>query len=160
AWIAMAILVTMVIAMSFEKRISVLNSALIAAGLMLLTGCISGEQARRSIDWSTLLAIGASFGIGRAMEMSGAARGVGESVIRVFGNSGPWGALVGVYIVTLIFTEVVTNNAAAALAFPIARAVAVGLGVNFMPFAIAIAIASSAGFATPIGYQTHMMVYG
>ena len=68
--------------------------------------------------------------------------------------------LAGVYLLTLIFTEIVTNNAAAALAFPIAHAAATSLGVNFMPFAIVIAMAASAGFATPLGYQTHLMVYG
>ena len=61
---------------------------------------------------------------------------------------------------TLIFTELVTNNAAAALAFPIAYPTAQTLGVNFLPFAVVIAIAASAGFATPLGYQTHLMVYG
>ena len=73
---------------------------------------------------------------------------------------GPVAVLAGVYLLTLVFTEVVTNNAAAALAFPIAYNAALGLDVNFMPFAVAIAIAASAGFATPLGYQTHLMVYG
>ena len=63
-------------------------------------------------------------------------------------------------LVTLIFTEVIPNNAAAALAFPIARAVAGALQVSFTPFAVVLAIAASAGFAMPIGYQTHLMVYG
>jgi di/tricarboxylate transporter len=73
---------------------------------------------------------------------------------------GPVGVLAGVYVLTLVFTELVTNNAAAALAFPVAHSAALGLGVSFMPFAIVIAIAASAGFATPLGYQTHLMVYG
>ena len=64
------------------------------------------------------------------------------------------------YFLTLVFTEIVTNNAAAALAFPLAHATAVTMGVNFMPFAIVIAAAASLGFATPLGYQTHLMVYG
>ncbi len=160
AWVALVILAAMVVAMTFEQKISVLNSALIAAGLMLISGCCSSESARRSIDWSTLLAIGAAFGIGRAMETTGAAAVVAGHLTRGLGSFGPWGSLAGVYAVTLIFTEVVTNNAAAALAFPIARASAVALGVHFMPFAIVIAVAASAGFATPLGYQTHLMVYG
>ena len=65
-----------------------------------------------------------------------------------------------IYLLTLVMTELVTNNAAAALAFPIAHAAARGLDVNFMPFAVTVAIAASAGFATPIGYQTHLMVLG
>jgi di/tricarboxylate transporter len=64
-----------------------------------------------------------------------------------------------VYLLTLVFTELVTNNAAAVLAFPIAHAAASALHVNVMPFALAVAVASSSGFATPLGYQTHLMVY-
>ena len=72
----------------------------------------------------------------------------------------PWLVLVMVYFVTMVFTELVTNNAAAVLVFPIALAAARSLNVSFMPFAIAIMIAASGVFATPIGYQTNLMVYG
>ena len=160
AWLALAILAAMVVAMSFEQYFSVLNAALLGAALMLISGCASPESARRSIDWSTLLAIGAAFGIGRAMETTGAAGGIAQAMTGAMGQFGPWGTLLAVYAVTLLFTELVTNNAAAALAFPIARAAAASLDVSFMPFAICIAIAASAGFATPLGYQTHLMVYG
>jgi di/tricarboxylate transporter len=68
--------------------------------------------------------------------------------------------LAGVYLLTLVFTELVTNNAAAALAFPVALAAAHSMEVNVLPFAVVIAVAASAGFATPLGYQTHLMVYG
>jgi di/tricarboxylate transporter len=68
--------------------------------------------------------------------------------------------LAGVYLLTLLFTELVTNNAAAALAFPLALAAAQSMNVNVLPFAVVIAVAASAGFATPLGYQTHLMVYG
>jgi di/tricarboxylate transporter len=160
AWVALGILALMVVAMTFEQHFSILNAALLGAGLMLITGCCSAESARRSIDWSTLLAIGAAFGIGRAMETTGAAGAIAETITGGLGTFGPWGTLLAVYAVTLLFTELVTNNAAAALAFPIAHAAAASLGVSFMPFAICIAIAASAGFATPLGYQTHLMVYG
>jgi di/tricarboxylate transporter len=160
AWIALAIMLMMVVGMSFESKIPVLVAASVSAGLMLLTGCCSIDQARKSIDWSTLLAIGAAFGIGLAMKTTGAADYLAGHMISVFQGMGPWGVLFGVYVVTLIFTEVVTNNAAAVLAFPIAQSAAASMNVNFMPFAIVIAIAASAGFATPLGYQTHLMVYG
>jgi di/tricarboxylate transporter len=169
AWTAIAILVGMVALMACEghrifgtrtEPVSVLTVALLAAGLMVVTRCMSGEQARRSIDWSTLLAIGASFGIGRAMETTGLASSVAETLINIFRGMGPWGVLFGVYLVTLMFTHFVTHNASAVLAFPIAKAAALGLGVNFMPFAICIAMAASHGYATPLGYATHLMVYG
>jgi di/tricarboxylate transporter len=162
AWIAGAIMAGMVGAMALEPYtgISVFNAALVAAALMGLTRCLSAEQARRSVEWPTLVAIGAALGIGKAIETSGLAGVAARSMIGALDFFGPLGVLAGVYLLTLIFTELVTNNAAAALAFPIARSAAAGLGVDFMPFAIAIAIAASAGFATPLGYQTHLMVYG
>ena len=162
AWISLAILLTLVLTVSFESftGVSVFHGALVAAGLMVLTRCCTGDQARRSLDLPILIAIGSALGIGRAMEMSGLADFVARHAIGASQGSGPLVTLAAVYLLTLVFTEIVTNNAAVALAFPIARAAAVQLGVDFMPFAIAVAIAGSAGFATPFGYQTHLMVYG
>jgi di/tricarboxylate transporter len=162
AWIAGLIMAGMVSVMALEPytHVSVFNAAVVAAALMGLTRCLSAEQARKTVDWPTLVAIGAALGIGRAIETSGLAGFWAGSIINFLGPFGPIGVLAGVYLLTLIFTELVTNNAAAALAFPIAHSAAAGLGVSFMPFAVAIAIAASAGFATPLGYQTHLMVYG
>jgi di/tricarboxylate transporter len=127
---------------------------------MGITRCLSAEQARRSIDWTTLVTIGAALGIGRAVQTSGLAAAAADWLVNLLQPFGAIGVLAGVYLLTLVFTEIVTNNAAAALAFPIAHAAATSLGVDFMPFAVAIAMAASAGFATPLGYQTHLMVYG
>jgi di/tricarboxylate transporter len=162
AWLALAIMAGVVLAMTFAERtgVSVFNAALLGAAAMGLTRCLSAEQARRSIDWSTLVAIGAALGIGKALETTGLAGVAADNLVVWLRPLGPVGVLAGVYALTLIFTEIVTNNAAAALAFPVAHAAAATLGVNFMPFAVAIAMAASAGFATPLGYQTHLMVYG
>src|SRR5687768_2221029 len=162
AWIALAVMCTLIGVFTLESfvPISLFNAALLAAGLMVLTRCCSPEQARRNIDWPTLVAIGASFGIGKAMETSGAAGAMAKGMQALIGHTNPWLMLAAIYFLTLVFTEVVTNNAAAVLAFPIARVAAENLGVEFMPFAVVIAIAASAGFATPLGYQTHLMVYG
>jgi di/tricarboxylate transporter len=162
AWIALAILATMVVAVTAEAftNISIFHAALLAAIAMGVTRCLSAEQARRSIDWATLVAIGSALVIGKAIESSGLAAVSAGVVIDALNPLGPVAVLAGIYLLTLIFTELVTNNAAAALAFPIAYATAQSLGVNFLPFAVVIAIAASAGFATPLGYQTHLMVYG
>jgi di/tricarboxylate transporter len=160
AWVALLILVGTIVAMTFEAKIPVLTTAMVAAGLMLVTRCCTGDQARRSVDWSTLVAIGASFGVGKAIQTTGAAEFVSQTVLGPLQNLGPWAALLGIYFLTLLFTELVSNNAAAALAFPIAHATAGAMGVDFMPFAVCLAIAASCGFATPLGYQTHLMVYG
>jgi di/tricarboxylate transporter len=82
-----------------------------------------------------------------------------QGVQQVFGGQGAWGALLGIYLLTWLLTELVTNNAAAALAFPIALATARGLGVDPTPFVMVVAYAASAGFMIPFGYQTHLMVY-
>lgn len=162
AWVALGIMLVMVAAIALEDYtgISVFNAALLAAAAMGVTRCLSAEQARRSIDWQTLVAIGAALGIGKAMDTTGLAGLSAGQMVGWLQPLGPTGVLAGIYLLTLIFTEILTNNAAAALAFPIAHAAAASIGVSFMPFAIAITMAASAGFATPLGYQTHLMVYG
>jgi di/tricarboxylate transporter len=157
-WVALAILSGMVL-VAGQGWLSMLNAAMLAAGFMIMTGCCSSAAARRSIDWQVLVVIGASFGLGRAMEATGAARAIAETVLGPTGGN-PWVALVIIYGLTMIFTEVMSNNAAAVLVFPIAMATAKTLGVNHLPFVMAIMVAASCGFATPIGYQTNLMVYG
>jgi di/tricarboxylate transporter len=138
---------------------SMFVAALVAAAAMLATRCVSLETARNSIDWGVLLAIGASFALGTAIDKTGAARMIAEQTAILAGGS-PWVSLALIYLITLIVTELITNNAAAALMFPFALATADKLGVSYMPFIITVMMAASAGFATPIGYQTNLMVYG
>lgn len=158
AFIASAILLGMVLAVTLTG-IGMLKAAMVAAGLMLVTRCTTVSLARRSVDWEVLLAIAASFGISTALEKTGAAQMIADNLIGLAGGN-PWGSLAMVYLVTLIATELITNNAAAALMFPMAIATAGHLEVNAMPFVISVMMAASAGFATPIGYQTNLMVYG
>ncbi len=155
---AVAILVGMVLVVTFEW-VSMLKAAMVAAGLMLATRCISSGAARAAVDWEVLVAIAASFALGFALEKTGAAHYVAESLIRL-AQGDPWVTLAVVYLVTMLFTELITNNAAAVLVFPIALSTSQALGVSFTPFVIAIMMAASASFSTPIGYQTNLMVYG
>jgi di/tricarboxylate transporter len=158
AFIAVAILIGMVVVATLEWM-SMLQAAMLAAGLLLLTRCITGNAARGAVDWEVLIAIAASFGLGHALEKTGAAQFIAASMIQL-AQGDPWVTLAVVYLVTMLFTELITNNAAAVLVFPIALATSGSLGVSFMPFAIAIMMAASASFSTPIGYQTNLMVYG
>jgi di/tricarboxylate transporter len=162
AFVALAILAGMVglAGLGGASGLGLLGLALLAGALMVGTGCCSIEQARRSIDWPVLLAIGAALGLGHTMETSGLAGAVARHLLGTVSSGHPWVVLALVYGLTLLFTEMVTNNAAAVLVFPVAHAAAAGLGVSFMPFALAVAVAASSGFATPLGYQTHLMVYG
>jgi di/tricarboxylate transporter len=158
AWIALAVLGAMVVAAG-TGFLSMLNAALLAAGFMVIFRCTSAFHAQRAIEWRVLMVIGSALGIGLALDQSGAAIAIADSVINlVHGN--PWLVLVMVYLVTTMFTELITNNAAAVLMVPIAKAAAASMGVDVLPFAIAIMVAASASFSTPIGYQTNLMVYG
>ncbi len=139
--------------------LSMLQAAVLAAVGMLVFGCCSPAQALRSIDWSVLLVIASALALGQALDVTGAAEAIATSVIGLAGNN-PWLALAAIYAVTTVMTEIITNNAAAALVFPIALSLANQLGVSYMPFVIGIMIAASASFATPIGYQTNLMVCG
>lgn len=135
-----------------------LQAALIAAGSLLLTRCISVSAARNSIDLSVLAVIGASFALGQALTQTGAAQYLANHLLGSIHT--PLLALAMVYVMTTLFTEVITNNAAAVLMFPVASAIAEQMQVSAMPFVIAIMFAASASFMTPIGYQTNLMVYG
>jgi di/tricarboxylate transporter len=158
AGVALVILGVMVAAAAFGV-LSMLVAAATAAAAMLVTGCLTADEARRAIDWQVLLAIVGAFGIGRALEITGAASAMADALLGAVGAN-PWVALAAVWLVTAVATEVITNNGAAVLVFPLAFATAERLGVSPMPFVIAIMMAASASFATPIGYQTNMMVYG
>ncbi|MBN2163219.1 MAG: SLC13 family permease [Pontiellaceae bacterium] len=155
---AFFILAGMVVAVA-GGWLSMLQSALLAAGAMVLFRCCSTAQARRSIEWNVLIVIGAALGLGCALEQTGAAGAIAGSLLGLVKDE-PHMALAMVYLATTFFTEIITNNAAAVLVFPIAMSTAQGLDVNPMPFVISIMIAASASFATPIGYQTNLMVYG
>jgi di/tricarboxylate transporter len=126
---------------------------------MLATNCCSVRSARRTIDWQVLLVIGAAIGIGRALQETGLAMFLAQSLIAVVGES-PTMQLIAIYVATMALTEILTNNSAAVLMFPIALATAGQAGVDPMPFMVAMTIAASCGFATPFGYQTNLMVYG
>ncbi|TVQ33355.1 MAG: SLC13 family permease [Phycisphaeraceae bacterium] len=158
ALLAVGILLAMVTVVTLGWM-SMLMAAMLAAGAMIITRCVGVASARKSVDWEVLVVIGASFGIGAAMHVSGAAHSIATGLIQLAGSN-PWMTLLAIYVVTSIFTEMITNNGAAVLMFYIALATSEQLGVNFTPYAVAIMMAASASFATPIGYQTNLMVYG
>jgi di/tricarboxylate transporter len=158
AWIACTVLAAMVLAATFEL-VPMVAAAFVAAAAVVVTGCISSNEARRSIEWESLLLIAASFGLAKAMEKTGLDEAIARSTIAAAGD-GPHAVLAAIYFVTMLFTELMSNNAAAVLIFPIAWQTAADLGVNPMPFVMAVTVAASCGFATPMGYQTNLMIYG
>jgi len=158
AWIACTVLAGMVLAVAMDL-LPMVAAALGAAGMMVATRCLSSTEARRAIEWEALLLIAASFGLARAMQNTGLAGSIAEGAIAAAGNN-PLFVLAAVYVVAMFATELMSNNAAAVLSFPIAWQTAEQLGVHPLPFVMAITVAASCGFATPLGYQTNLMIYG
>ncbi|MDG1496297.1 MAG: SLC13 family permease [Porticoccaceae bacterium] len=138
--------------------------SLVAAALLLVvalaaTGCISMEFAQRSIDFRVLLAIGASLALGFALQKTGLADLAAQGII-LLADGNPLLNLVLLYVATVIATELITNNAAAVLMFPLAQALSIELDASLLPFVMTIMFAASASFLTPLGYQTNLMVQG
>lgn len=156
--LALTLLIALVVTMS-AGWLPLVSAALAAAAAMVLLRCCTVSEARRSIDWSVLVVIGAALGLGKALEASGTSAWIAKGILAP-ATQHPWVALIAVYAITSVLTELVTNNAAVALMFPLTHVVARDLDVSFMPFAIALMMAGSASFATPLGYQTNLMVYG
>jgi len=158
AWIASLIMLAMVSSVTLGW-LSMFKAAFLAAGLMIITGCLTAGVARRSIDWQVLIVIAASIALGTALTKTDAAATIATQLIN-FAGANPILALVMIYVMTVVCTELITNNAAAVLMFPIAFFTAQQLDVNVIPFIICIMFAASCSFTTPIGYQTNLMVYG
>ncbi len=158
SWLAWLILLALVTP-AILGWLSIFEASILGAGAMLATRCCTLTSARRNIDTQVLLVIAAAFGLGNALSASGAAEAFGTAIMRLAGDH-PLTLLMGVYFATSLLTNFITNNAAAVLMFPITLATADGAGISFLPFAIVIMLAASASFATPIGYQTNLMVYG
>ncbi|MDQ3332911.1 MAG: SLC13 family permease, partial [Planctomycetota bacterium] len=158
-WLAAGVFALLLVLMT-TGVVDIAVAASLAAMLMIGLGCLSAGDARQSIEWSTLVTIAAAFAIGTALETSGAAKAVIDLSFGFAGQFGPWVALAVIYLVVSGITEVITNNAAAILMFRFCVEIADRFQVSPLPFLIALMLAASASFTTPIGYQTNMMVYG
>ena len=148
-----------VIALSTFNLVPLLNGLLILLALLLVTKVLTVSELRRRFPFELWLIIGSALTVAKALESSGGAQLVADAVRSVCDGYGVYGAFIGVFFITLILTEVVTNNAAAALVFPIGLSTSTAFGADPMPFIMAVAFGASACFIIPFGYQTHLMVY-
>lgn len=137
----------------------ILHSAIIGCVAMILTKCISIEESYQAIDWKVIMLLAGILPLGIALEQSGALDVLVETVLKFFDGLGPAAFLAGLYLVTAILTESISNNAAAVLLAPLAISTAESLGVSPKPFLVAVCFAASTSFATPVGYQTNTMIY-
>lgn len=135
-------------------------SLLILLGLLAIFKILTLPELKNSLDLNIVFIAAFAIAIGKALIKTGTADLLAQSISLVFHPFGPIGILVGVYLVTNILTEFITNAAAASIVFPVAYASAVNLGMNPMPYVMAVAFGASASFLTPIGYQTNLMVLG
>ena len=156
--VAFSIFLAMILAAS-TNLLSMLEASLVAAGAMIITKCIRPEEARNSLDWQILIVIGASVGLGIALDKTGAAQSLASGLLGIVSES-PGMILASLFFITAGLSAMISNVAAAVIMFPIAAALSVQLGLDIRPFAVTLMIAASASFATPIGYQTNLMVYG
>lgn len=159
AWMAGTVML-LVVVLAGSGLLPILQAALVGAGLMVVGGVLNPAEARAAVDLEVVLMIVGAIGLGMAVEVSGLADHMAQGLVRVTALGGTRAALAGVVIGTIAITELITNNAAAALMFPIAVSTAQHAGASSRGFAMAVAVAASCAFLTPIGYQTNMMVYG
>ena len=138
---------------------SLVSASLLLVGALALTRCISLEFAQRSIDMRVLLAIGASLSLGFALQKTGLADMAAHGIMSL-ADGNPYLNLLLLYLVTVAATELITNNAAAVLMFPLAQSLSTELDVSLLPFVMTIMFAASSSFLTPFGYQTNLMVQG
>jgi di/tricarboxylate transporter len=155
---AIGVLVALVVSV-VGLGVDMLHASLVGAGAVLLLGCLDISQARRAVQGSLLLAIAAAFALGAAMQSSGLASTLASLALDA-GATSPHVALAILFVLVAALTELVTNNAAAVLGFPIALELADRLHASPVPFVVVVMMAASAAFMTPIGYQTNLMVYG
>ncbi len=155
--IALGLTGTMVLAAATGLA-PIVTAAFLAALLMILAGCIRPAEAQRALNVQVLVVIAAALGIGKAIETTGLATAAAQGVLSVAEPFGPVTVLVALYLLTNLLTEIITNNAAAVLMLPVAMAAASSLGAPPVAFGVLVAVAASASFLTPIGYQTNLMV--
>jgi di/tricarboxylate transporter len=155
---ATLITIAMVVVVAFGWM-TMLNAALLASGVMILTGCMNLIDAGRSLDFKTLIIIASAIGLEAAVTGSGLSDKVAD-VLTLIGGNNAYIALTVVFLGCIVMDTMITNVASAVFMFPIAIAMAANLGVNGMPFAITVMVGASCSFISPMGYQTNLMVYG
>ncbi len=158
ALMALAVLLVVVV-LTTLNIIAIMPAAIIGALGMVVTRCLTVDEAYNAIDWKIIFLLGGILPLGLALEQSGAALWIANNILEPVAGFGPMMLLAVLYIVTALLTEAMSNNAAAAILAPIAVTTAISLNIDPRPLLIAITFAASTSFATPIGYQTNTMVY-
>jgi di/tricarboxylate transporter len=156
---SLPILLMVVLLAAFEVT-TILVSSILGVVAMFITGCITPDEAYEEVDWMVLVLLGSIIPLGIAMQNTGTAQFIAGGMLGLTEPLGLLGTLAAFYLMTSLLTELISNNAAAVVLTPIAVATGVALGVSPLPLVIAVMIAASNSFMTPIGYQTNTFIYG
>jgi di/tricarboxylate transporter len=150
----------LVIALAIFSSLGIATSMVIGSVLMVITGCLSMDEAYESIDWRTVFLVGGMLSLGIAMENTGTAQYLANILLDAFGGFGPIGLLAGIYLLSALITQPMSNAAAVVLMVPIAVNTALGLNVNYLTFTIAVVLGAATSFITPVGHKANILVFG
>src|SRR5690606_1693353 len=158
-WLATGILVAVVV-LAAADVVPMALAVLLGVIAMAVTGCIDPSDSYERVDWAVIILIGSLVPLGLAMQQTGAAQLLAALVVRAASGFGPYVVLATLYLLTSVLTEFISNNAAAVVLTPVAVAIAGALDASPVPFAMAVMMAASNSFMTPVGYQTNTFIYG
>jgi len=150
----------LVIALAIFSDLGIATAMVAGSVAMVLTGCLSMDEAYKSIDWRTVFLVGGMLSLGIAMENTGTARFLADLLLGALGDYGPLALLAGIYLLSALITQPMSNAAAVVLMVPIAVDTALGLGVNHLTFTMAVVIGAATSFLTPVGHKANVLVFG
>jgi di/tricarboxylate transporter len=153
-------LMFLVISLILFARLDIAIAMVIGAVGMVLTRCLTMDEAYESIDWRTVFLVAGMLPLGTAMETTGTARYIADLLLNAIGGWGPMAALAGVYLLAAMITQPMSNAAAMVLVVPIALDTAYGLGANHLTFTLAVVIGAATSFLTPVGHKANVLVFG
>ncbi len=154
------LIVASVVTLAAAGVFSILTASIAGAVLMILTGCLRAEEAYEAIDWQVIFLLAGVLSLGVALETTGGAELLADGIAKYLGPLGPAFIVSAIFLVTFLLTNVISNNASAALFAPVAITLAESLNVDPRPLLMAVTFAASLSFMTPIGYQTNTFIYG
>ena len=150
----------LVILLAILTDLGIAVAMLIGAVSMVVTGCLTMDEAYESIDWRTVFLVGGMLSLGFAMENTGTTQYLADNLLNLLGDYGPIGLLAGIYLLSALITQPMSNAAAVVLIVPIAIDTALGLGVNHLTFTMAVVIGAATSFLSPVGHKANVLVFG
>jgi di/tricarboxylate transporter len=150
----------MVILLAIFSNLGIAIAMLVGSVSMVLTGCLSMDEAYESIDWKTVFLVGGMLSLGIAMQNTGTTQFLADNLLNLLGDYGPFGLLAGIYILSALITQPMSNAAAIVLIVPIAIDTALGLDVNHLTFTMAVVIGAATSFLTPVGHKANVLIFG